>query len=798
MSTLTPEKPIERDPSLDVELGDYAERAYLAYAMSVVMSRALPMACDGQKPVQRRILYAMHRMGLTDKTKPVKSARVVGDVLGKYHAHGDSSVYDAAVRMAQNFSLRYPLIDGQGNFGDRDGSGAAAMRYTEARLTPIADLLLGELDQGTTDFAPNYDGTLKEPVLLPARLPMLLLNGASGIAVGMATEIPSHNLTEVALACEHLIRHPDASLADIMGILPGPDFPCGAQIISTPEDIQKAYTTGRGSVRVRARWSVEQLARGQWQIAITELPPDTSTAKVMSEIEALTNPQLKPGKKTLTQDQANMKALVLSVLDRISDDSDGEHPVRILVEPRSSRLNPEEVMQVLLAHTSLEANVSLNMVTIGRDGKPQQKGLMQVLNEWVDFRFDTVTRRTQHRLGQVLDRAHILNGRLTVFIHIDEVIRIIRETEAPRDALMSRFGLTEVQATDILEIRLRQLANLERVKIEGELAELKSEELYLNGLLGDPVKMREQVLAEIEADRKKFGDARRTLVEAAERITMTSAAVAADDPVTLLISRQGWLRSRAGHKVEAESLTWKPGDAPLAVLETRSNQTLVLLDTNGRVFNIAASLLPNGRGDGVPASSLVDIANTAIAHAFILDESLHYLMATSAGYGFVCKGADLATRQKAGKAFLTLSGTEAILAPQSMPETALATGEAIFGADTGKLLVCPLAQMKVMPKGKGVQLMGLGSNGALTLSAVSEQRIGALLVTTDPAGRKKHTEQQFEEVESFRGNRARTGATLKDKAVARAVQVLSISEVTVAAGPPTSTPTVDYGDSDLI
>ncbi len=785
----------------DVDLGDYAENAYLAYAMSVVMGRALPMLPDGQKPVQRRILYAMHRMGLTDKSKPVKCARFVGDIIGKYHPHGDSSVYDAAVRMAQDFTLRYPVVDGQGNFGSRDGDQAAAMRYTEARLTPIAELLLGELDQGTVDFVPNYDGSQQEPTLLPARLPMLLLNGASGIAVGMATEIPSHNLTEVSLACEHLIRHPDATLADILAILPGPDFAGGAQVISSPEDIAKAYTTGRGSLRTRARWTVEPLARGQWQIAVTELPPDTSTAKVMAEIEALTNPQVKAGKKTLTQDQANLKALVLSVVDKISDDSDGEHPVRLVIEPRSSRQSPEEVMQVLLAHTGLEGNFPMNLVTIGQDGKPGQKGLLQVLTEWVAFRFETVTRRVTHRLGQVHARMHILEGRLTIFIHIDEVIRIIRGAEDPKAALMERFGLSDIQATDILEIRLRQLANLERLKIEGELAELKKEQAFLQGLLDDRKAMTKQILQEMGDDRKKYGDARRTLIESASRITTSSVVAASDDPITLIVSKLGWLRARSGHKVDLSALTWKAGDEALAVFETRSTQTVAFLDSTGRAHNVSASVFPTGRGDGAPLSSFVDLGSNKLVHAFVLDSQAHYLLANSGGYGFLCPGQELVTGKKAGKAVMTLDAGECILPPSSCAALDQG-GEIVVGASSGKVLIFELTEIKVMAKGRGMQLMALSGKDALTTATICERQVSELTVTTTPSARKKLTQVTLtgKDLAAHRGKRARAGTALPDKAVSVSFQA-TLGAARAAAPAPQATsasPPITFNDEDDI
>src|SRR6516225_778547 len=423
-------------------LGNYAERAYLDYAVSVVKGRALPDVCDGQKPVQRRILYAMNEMGLGDNAKPVKSARVVGDVLGKYHPHGDQSAYDALVRLAQDFSLRYPLIDGQGNFGSRDGDGAAAMRYTEARLTPIAKLLLDEIDEGTVDFMPNYDGSFEEPKLLPARLPFVLLNGASGIAVGLATEIPSHNLREVAAAAVALIRNPKLSHAELMQHVPGPDFPGGGQIISSEAEIAAAYESGRGSLKVRARWKIEDLARGQWQLVITELPPNTSGQKVLEEIEEQTNPKIKLGKKALTPEQLQTKQTLLALVDAVRDESGKDAPVRLVFEPKSSRIDQTEFVNTLLAHTSLESSAPLNMVMVGGDGRPRQKGIGEMLHEWIGFRFTTVTRRSQHRLNKVNDRIHILEGRMIVFLNIDEVIRIIRESEEPKAALIDAFKLS--------------------------------------------------------------------------------------------------------------------------------------------------------------------------------------------------------------------------------------------------------------------------------------------------------------------------------------------------------------------
>jgi topoisomerase-4 subunit A len=484
-----------------ITLAHYAERAYLEYALSVVKGRALPDVCDGQKPVQRRILYAMQRMGLAFTTaggpKAVKSARVVGDVLGRFHPHGDQAAYDALVRMAQDFSQRYPLIDGQGNFGSRDGDGAAAMRYTEARLAPITRLLLDEIDEGTVSFVPNYDGSTSEPKQLPARLPFVLLNGASGIAVGLATEVPSHNLREVADAAVALIRNDALPDDELYAMLPGPDFPGGGQLISSRADIRDAYATGRGSLKVRARWKIEDLARGQWQLVVTELPPGTSSQKVLEEIEELTNPKVKAGRKTVSAEQTQLKATVLAVLDAVRDESTKDAPVRLVFEPKTSRIDQAELAATLLAHTSLETSAPVNLTMVGSDGRPTQKSLRRVLAEWVAFRLATVQRRTLHRIGRVRERIHVLEGRQIVLLNIDEVIRIIRAADEPKPALIERFALSERQAEDILEIRLRQLARLEAIKIEQELKELRVEQGKLEDILNSPASLKRTVVREI-------------------------------------------------------------------------------------------------------------------------------------------------------------------------------------------------------------------------------------------------------------------------------------------------------------
>ena len=732
-------------------LAGYAERAYLAYAMSVVRARALPQVEDGLKPVQRRILHAMNEMRLAASAKHVKSARVVGDVIGKYHPHGDTSVYDAMVRVAQDFTLRYPLVDGQGNFGSRDGDGAAAMRYTECRLTPFADLLLGEIDRGTVDFIANYDGSMTEPQLMPARLPVVLLNGASGIAVGMATEIPPHNLREVAEAARLLIKKPEAVLEEVLAVLPGPDFPGGGQLISTPADIRDAYFNGRGSLRMRARWRIEELARGQWRVIVYELPHGVSVAQVLSEIEGLTNPQPRAGKKDVSQEQKNLKALVLGVLDSVRDESSDQQAVRIMLEPKSSRIPQDEFMAVLLAHTSLESSVSVNLTMVGRDGRPQQKNLLAILHEWIDFRFATVERRTRHRLAEVLRRVHILDGRMTVFLRIEEVIRCIRESDEPKPDLMARFGLTEIQAEDILEIRLRQLARLEGIRIEKELGELRIEQGQLNKLLDSRHEMTKLIQKEITEDAKRFGDERRTLLEAVTPISQGEIA-APDEPVTVIISKNGWVRSRQGHGIDPAGITYKTGDFPWLVAETRTIWPLIVIDSNGRSYSVKVSDLPGGRGDGTPLNTMIEFQEGGkLVYALTGAPESKYLVAGSSGYGFVASVADMMARNKAGKAFLTLDkGEKPVLpAPVAGHTVAVLT-------QGGRLLLFALAELKEMAKGKGLMLIDLTKGDEVVGVAVTEGQ--ALLI--GGSGRGGKPVQQSLEARAqaaFRAGRARRG-----------------------------------------
>lgn len=737
-------------------LGQYAERAYLAYAMSVVKGRALPDVADGQKPVQRRILYAMKDMGLVHGSKPVKSARVVGEILGKYHPHGDASAYDAMVRMAQDFTLRYPLIDGIGNFGSRDGDSAAAMRYTEARLTPIAELLLSEIDMGTVDFIPNYDGAFVEPTVLPARLPMILLNGASGIAVGLATEIPSHNLREVSAAAIALLKQPTLDTAALMQHLPGPDFAGGGQIITSPDDIQVIYAQGKGSIRVRARYEIEKLARGHWRAIVTELPPGTSAQKILAEIEEQTNPKPKTGKKNLTQEQMNTRTLMLSLLERVRDESDGQAPVRLVFEPKSSRIQPDEFMNTLLAQTSLEGNVAINLVMMGQDNKPAQKNLVQILREWLDFRILTVTRRLQYRLEQVEKRIHILQGRQTVFLHIDEVIRVIRESDEPKQELISAFGLSEIQANDILEIRLRQLARLEWIKLETELNKLQQEREQLVSLLENEIAKKNLVIKEIVEDTKLYGDNRRTLIQPAERATLTQ--MTADEPVTLVLSKKGWLKTRVGHNLDLSQTTFKEGDGLMQAVEGRTVWPVILLDSHGRAYSVDAASIPGGRGDGVPAGSLVELDQgaTIVAMLTALPQQ-HYLLANSGGYGFVIAFKDLVSRTKNGKVVMTVNDNETLLPPLPVPAKSLSAGsqtELIAVSSANRLLAFPLLELKVMAKGRGLQIMSLPSDETLNYIVLSDSPEFTLETQGKRGGRHQET-LRVQDISNRRGHKGK-------------------------------------------
>ncbi|WP_218509154.1 DNA topoisomerase IV subunit A [Variovorax sp. dw_308] len=781
---------MDSEPTLDllppeddgngITLADYAQQAYLEYALSVVKGRALPDVCDGQKPVQRRILYSMSRMGLgfggangTVGAKPVKSARVVGDVLGRFHPHSDQAAYDALVRMAQDFSQRYPLVDGQGNFGSRDGDGAAAMRYTEARLARITSLLLDEIDEGTVDFVPNYDGSTQEPRLLPARLPFTLLNGASGIAVGLATEIPSHNLREIADACVALIKtNGKLSEEELFAIVPGPDYPGGAQIISSPTDIADAYRTGRGSLKVRARWKIEDLARGQWQLVVNELPPGVSTQKVLEEIEEITNPKIKTGKKALSTEQTQLKAAMLSVLDVVRDESSKDAAVRLVFEPKTSRISQEEFITTLLAQTSLETSSPINLTMVGIDGKPTQKSLRQMLNEWIAFREITVEKRSRHRLDKVLDRIHILEGRQLVLLNIDEVIAIIRAAEDPKAALIARFNLSERQAEDILEIRLRQLARLEAIKIEQDLKGLREEQKKLEDILGSPAALRRLLVKEIEQDAKTFEDPRRTVIQAEKRAVAEVRVV--DEPVTVIVSQKGWVRAQKGWASEKAAggngapteYSFKSGDALYGAFECRSVDTLLVFGTAKdkavRVYTVAVASLPGARGDGQPVTTLIDLeSGTHVAHYFAGPLGASLLLSNTGGYGFIATVENMTSRQRGGKAFVDVGEGEQLCRPSlvggaSGAEPMPPATHVACASTGGRILTFEIGELKALPKGgRGLTLIDLEAKDTLAGAAaytrsVKIQGIGR-------GGKERDETLEIRTLNNARGTRARKG-----------------------------------------
>jgi topoisomerase-4 subunit A len=767
-----PENPAPNDSGDAPNLAAYAQRAYLEYALSVVKGRALPDVCDGQKPVQRRILYSMSRMGLgfggangNNGARPVKSARVVGDVLGRFHPHGDSSVYDAAVRMAQDFSLRYPLIDGQGNFGSRDGDGAAAMRYTEARLAKITSLLLDEIDEGTVDFTPNYDGSTVEPRQLPSRLPFALLNGASGIAVGLATEIPSHNLREIADACVALIKSPTLSEDELFALVPGPDYPGGGQIISSAGDIGDAYRSGRGSLKVRARWKIEELARGQWQLVVTELPPGVSTQRVLEEIEELSNPKIKAGKKALSLEQNQLKATLLSVLDVVRDESSKDAAVRLVCEPKTSRVLQQELITTLLAHTSLETSAPLNLTMIGFDGRPTQKSLRQMLTEWIEFRQITVERRTHHRLNKVLDRIHILEGRQLVLLNIDEVIAIIRQSDEPKVALMERFKLSDRQAEDILEIRLRQLARLEAIKIEQELSGLREDQKKLEDILANPATLRRLMIKEIEADAKTFADPRRTLIQAEKKAVLEVKVL--DEPVTVVVSQKGWVRAQKGWARDRTGAaanappeySFKAGDSLYGTFECRTVDTLLAFGSNGRIYSVAVALLPGARGDGQPLTSLLELeTGTELRDYYAGPASASLLLSSSGGYGFMATVENMTSRLKAGKSFVTCNEGEVLCRPSPVASVAgsapVPQATHVACASTGgRILTFEIKELKTMANGgRGLMLIDLEAKDTLAGAAAYTRS-----VKIEGIGRGAKEREETLEIRSLNNARALRG-----------------------------------------
>lgn len=720
-------------------LKTFTEQAYLNYSMYVIMDRALPHIGDGLKPVQRRIVYAMSELGLSADSKHKKSARTVGDVLGKYHPHGDSACYEAMVLMAQPFSYRYPLVDGQGNWGAPDDPKSfAAMRYTEARLSRYSEVLLTELGQGTVDWQANFDGTLDEPVTLPARLPNLLLNGTTGIAVGMATDIPPHNLQEVAKACVQLIDNPQATIHALCQTIEGPDFPTEAEIITPKADLQTIYETGRGSVKMRAVYTVEE-----GDIIITALPHQVSGAKVLEQIAR------------------QMQAKKLPMVADLRDESDHENPTRIVIVPRSNRIDIAELMQHLFATTELESSYRVNMNVIGLNGKPQVKDLRQMLTEWLTYRITTVRRRLQFRLDKVERRLHLLEGLLIAFLNLDQVIHIIRTEDQPKPVLMETFNLTELQADYILDTKLRQLARLEEMKIRGEQDELLKEKAQLLSLLNNDNKLRALVRQEIIQDAETYGDKRRSpIVARAEAKALTENELLPTEPVTVVLSEKGWVRCGKGHDLEPATLSYKAGDSYLSSAMGRSNQSAVFIDSTGRSYSIAIHTLPSARGQGEPLTGRLNPPAGAQFECVLLpDDNAFYAIASDAGYGFVVKGEELQTKNKAGKALLTLPDKAKVIVPQWVKDKDHDLIAAV--TNEGRLLLFPIAELPQLAKGKGNKIINISSSRA---ASREEYMVGiAILSAVDSLvlqSGKRAISLKPADLEHYRGERGRRGNKL--------------------------------------
>ncbi|EQC00650.1 DNA topoisomerase IV subunit A [Photorhabdus temperata] len=717
-------------------LHSFTENAYLNYSMYVIMDRALPFIGDGLKPVQRRIVYAMSELGLNNTAKFKKSARTVGDVLGKYHPHGDGACYEAMVLMAQPFSYRYPLVDGQGNWGAPDDPKSfAAMRYTESRLSKYAELLLTELGHGTVDWVPNFDGTLQEPKMLPARLPNILLNGTTGIAVGMATDIPPHNAREVANALIMLLDKPQSSLDELMEHVKGPDYPTEAEIITSQEDIRKIYKSGRGSVRMRAVWSKED-----GNVVITALPHQVSGAKVLEQI-------------------ANqMRAKKLPMVDDLRDESDHENPTRLVIVPRTSRVDVEQVMNHLFATTDLEKSYRVNLNMIGLDNRPTVKGLVEILSEWLVFRRETVRKRLNHRLEKVLKRLHILEGLLIAFLNIDEVIHIIRSEDEPKPVLMERFGLSETQTEAILELKLRHLAKLEEVKIRGEQDALAKERDKLQAILGSERKLNTLLKKEIIADAATYGDERRSpMRERDEAKAMSEHDITPCEPVTIVLSEMGWVRSAKGHEIDPAGLNYKAGDSFRGAARGKSNQLVVFIDTTGRSYSLDPRDMPSARGQGEPLTGKLTLpAGATVEHVLMAPDEQKFLMASDAGYGFICTFSDLVAKNRAGKALITLPEKAGVMTPLEINNAQDDMLLAITSA--GRMLMFPVADLPQLSKGKG--------NKIISVQSASENDLLSWLLILPPQssitlyfGKRKLTLRP-EDLQKFRAERGRKGTSL--------------------------------------
>ena len=718
-------------------LKTFTEKAYLDYSMYVILDRALPHIADGLKPVQRRIVYAMSELGLSNNAKFKKSARTVGDVLGKFHPHGDTACYEAMVHMAQPFAYRYPLVDGQGNWGSPDDPKSfAAMRYTESRLAPYSNSLLSELGLGTVDWTDNFDGTLQEPVLLPARLPNLLMNGVTGIAVGMSTDIPPHNLNEVATACIRLLDEPKADIDTLMEHIKGPDFPTEAEVITSREDIRSMYEKGMGSLRARARYEMEQ-----GQIIVTALPYQVSGAKVLEQIAA------------------QMRAKKLPIVEDLRDESDHENPTRLVIVPRSNRVDIEQLMSHLFATTDLERTYRVNFNVIGLSGKPQVKNLKVLLTEWLSYRIETVRKRLDYRLDKVNDRLHILDGLLIAYLNIDEVIKIIREEEKPKEAMMVRFGITDVQAHAILEIKLRQLAKLEEFKIRAEQDELAKERDYLEKILNSKQRLRTLVKNEIQADAELYGDARRSpIVSRQSAQALDERALIPNEPMTIVISQKGWVRAAKGHDIDPKSLTFRSGDEYLASAKGRSNSLVYFLDSTGRVYNLPVHGLPSARGQGEPITGSLKPPAGAMFTNVIAGKDELIMLASDAGYGFVTNISGLQTKNKAGKALISLPQGAKLLSPALFESN---DGLVAIISKQGRLLIFPASAVPELSRGKGNKLIQVPGKD---LKSGDDCMMGFCVVSEGQAIRinagKRHINLKLSDLDAYRGKRAQRGTKL--------------------------------------
>ena len=731
------------DVSMDgveqLPLRKFTEDAYLNYSMYVIMDRALPFIGDGLKPVQRRIIYAMSELGLSATAKYKKSARTVGDVLGKFHPHGDSACYEAMVLMAQPFSYRYPLVDGQGNWGAPDDPKSfAAMRYTESRLSRFSEILLSEINQGTADWVPNFDGTMLEPKMLPARLPHILLNGITGIAVGMATDIPPHNVREVANAAVHMIDNPNADLEQLMEFVQGPDYPTEAEIITSRSDLKKMYATGRGSVKMRAIWHKEN-----GDIVITALPHQTSGAKLLEQIAA------------------QMRAKKLPMVEDLRDESDHENPTRIVIVPRTNRIDCDQLMNHLFVSTDLEKSFRANINMLGLDGRPQVKGLVTIIKEWLEYRRNTVRRRLQYRLDKVIARLHILEGLLAAYLNIDEVIEIIRSEDDPKAELMSRFALSMTQADAILEIKLRQLAKLEEIKIRGELDELAKEREQLETLLGSERRLNTLIKKEMIADAEKYGDDRRSpLVERAEAKAMTERDLIPSETITVVLSEKGWIRHAKGHDVDPNTLNYKSGDNYLAHARGKSNQPAIFLGSDGRSYALESHSLPSARSQGEPITGRLNLTpGTHMRQVMMADDDQLWLMASDAGYGFICKSSDMVSKNKSGKALLTVPEKSLVLPPQPIAD--INKDQIMAITNEGRMLLFPIKDLPQLGKGKGNKIINIPSARA---KAREEFLSYLTVITADShvtlyAGKRK-LGLKPSDLENFRGERGRRGSML--------------------------------------